>query len=209
MPSMPYASTWLSCTTSKSPGRCRSARSARRLNVRGSGKGRRPHRGYLEGVDPVAVLAQARGPERVGSRYRSKARQGPQHRSRFKLRVRLAGENLDVVDRARRLPGTPWRRYIPWPPQCGLLPVGEHATRRLRSVVLTQVAPPHPPLAAAVPVRARVIPQAANITREYIACPEAARQPRQPAMRARRAGPAVVQPRQPAVQPWQPAMRAR
>src|ERR1022692_1357049 len=42
------------------------------------------------------------------------------------------------------------------------------ATRRLRSVVLTQVAPPirrWPPL---MPMRARVTPQAANITREYL-----------------------------------------
>jgi len=68
-------------------------------------EGCRPHRADLEHVDPVAVLAQPRRAERIRLAVQVEARQGAQQRPWLKLRVGLAGEDLDLVAKGGDLAG--------------------------------------------------------------------------------------------------------
>ena len=62
------------------------------------GKSGRPHRGEFEQVDPVADLTGPRHPERVGLAVEVQAGHLVQAHPRVEaIRVRLAGEHLDVV----------------------------------------------------------------------------------------------------------------
>jgi hypothetical protein len=55
------------------------------------------HHAELQDVDPVPVLRQFRGAERVVVGVQIQAGHLAEHRARFQLRVGLAGEHLDVV----------------------------------------------------------------------------------------------------------------
>ena len=95
--SMPVASTWLSCTTSKSPTRSRSSRTTRVPNVFGSGN---PAVHIVRNSSTSTRSRnspQARHPERVGLAVEVQAGHLGQPDAGVELGVRLPGEHLDVV----------------------------------------------------------------------------------------------------------------
>ena len=68
------------------------------------GKGAAPHHRGLQHVRPVAVLAPARGAERVTVAVQVQAGHLAQHRTRVQIRVRLTGEHLDMVPEPAEFP---------------------------------------------------------------------------------------------------------
>ena len=86
------------------PGRARSARSARTLNVSGSGNAP-PHIMATSSTSAQSRYSRQRGVRNgSSSRYRSRLGSRRQQRPGVELRVGLAGEHLDVVPERGELP---------------------------------------------------------------------------------------------------------